>query len=153
VLGVDSSALLTLLLMAAASLVALAFIGRPLVFASLQSELAEARGVPLRFRRRAFLAIVAVATAECAQIVGVLLVFTLMVGPAARRRIFPRARGASRCRRPGARRGLGGLTLAFYTELADQLLITALSDWSILPVWSRAGWRASRRPLRGAIPC
>ncbi len=49
VLGVDNSALVTLVLLAVASLAALAFIARPLVFASLQSELAEARGVPLRF--------------------------------------------------------------------------------------------------------
>ena len=83
VLGVDSSALATLCVLAGASLLALAAIGRPLVFASIQPELAEARGVPMRFVSSAFLAIVAVAVAECAQIVGVLLVFTLMVGPAA----------------------------------------------------------------------
>src|SRR5579871_2525364 len=83
VLGVDPAALLTLGLLAAASLAALAAIGRPLVFASLQSELAEAKGVPVRLVSAAFLAIVAIATSECAQIVGVLLVFTLMVGPAA----------------------------------------------------------------------
>ena len=56
---------------------------RPLIFASLQPELAEAKGVPLRFVSTAFLAIVALAVSECAQIVGVLLVFTLMVGPPA----------------------------------------------------------------------
>ena len=73
VLGVDSSALLTLAVLAIVSLVALAMIIRPLIFASLESELAEARGVPVRFVSVAFLAIVAVAVAECAQIVGVLL--------------------------------------------------------------------------------
>ena len=109
VLGVDSSALLTLCLLAAASLFALAAIGRPLTFASIQPELAEARGVPLRFVSSAFLAIVAVAVAECAQIVGVLLVFTLMVGPAASamnltRRLRPRSRSRPRWRssKPGA---------------------------------------------------
>jgi zinc/manganese transport system permease protein len=56
---------------------------RPLIFASLQPELAEAKGVPLRFISTAFLAIVALAVSACAQIVGVLMVFTLMVGPAA----------------------------------------------------------------------
>src|SRR5947209_17043557 len=49
VLGVDSAALANLVLLAILSLAALALIGRPLVFASLQAELAEARGVPLRF--------------------------------------------------------------------------------------------------------
>ena len=56
---------------------------RPLIFASLQPELAEAKGVPMRFIATAFLAIVALAVSACAQIVGVLMVFTLMVGPAA----------------------------------------------------------------------
>src|SRR6266516_3614467 len=65
------------------TLAALAAIMRPLVFASLQPELAEAKGVPLRFVSTAFLALVALAVSECAQIVGVLLVFTLMVGPPA----------------------------------------------------------------------
>ena len=83
VLGVDNSALVTLATLAAVSLIALAFIARPLIFASLQAELAEARGVPVRFVSVAFLVIVAIVVAECAQIVGVLLVFTLMVGPAA----------------------------------------------------------------------
>ena len=56
---------------------------RPLIFASLQPELAEAKGVPLRFVSTAFLVIVALAVSQSAQIVGVLLVFALMVGPPA----------------------------------------------------------------------
>ena len=93
-----------------ASLAALAAIDRPLVFASLQSELAEARGVPVRLVSIAFLAIVAVATAECAQIVGVLLVFTLhgrsgrgrvRTSPRASRRPSP-FRRRSRSQKPGA---------------------------------------------------
>ena len=83
VLGVDNQALIALAVLACVSLAALALIARPLIFASLQSELAEAKGVPLRFVSTAFLMIVAVAVAECAQIVGVLLVFALMVGPPA----------------------------------------------------------------------
>ena len=39
--------------------------------------------MPLRFISTAFLAVVALAVSACAQIVGVLMVFTLMVGPAA----------------------------------------------------------------------
>ena len=62
---------------------ALAAIMRPLLFASLQPELAEAKGVSLRLVSVLFLAIAALAVAACTQIVGVLLVFALMVGPAA----------------------------------------------------------------------
>ncbi len=129
VLGVDSLALLNLALFAALSLAALALIGRPLIFASLQPELAEARGVPLRFVSTAFLAIVAVAVAECAQIVGVLLVFTLMVGPAAAAMNLTRRLPLAVALSAGLAlaEAWGGLTLAYYTDWPVSFWITALS--------------------------
>ncbi|QEO16783.1 metal ABC transporter permease [Acetobacter vaccinii] len=83
ILGISPSMVWTLLLLSLACLGALACMARPLLFATLQPEVAEARGVPLRLMDIMFLALVAVATAECAQITGVLLVFTLMIAPAA----------------------------------------------------------------------
>jgi zinc/manganese transport system permease protein len=83
ILGVDTATVWTLLLLGIVAIAALAVLSRPLLFASLQPELAEAKGVSLRLVSVLFLAIVAVGVAECAQIVGVLLVFALMVGPAA----------------------------------------------------------------------
>jgi len=83
VLAVDGSMIATLIGLSIFTLAALAAIMRPLIFASLQPELAEAKGVPLRFISTAFLAIVALAVSESAQIVGILLVFSLMVGPPA----------------------------------------------------------------------
>ena len=128
-LVVDDSALMTMGLMTLGSLVALALIVRPLIFASLQSELAEARGVPLRFVSVAFLAIVGVAVAECSQIVGVLLVFTLMVGPAAAAQNFSRRLGGGVLLAAGLAlaEAWGGLTLAFYTDWPTSFWITALS--------------------------
>ena len=85
--------------------------------------------MPLRFVSPLFLAIVALAIAECAQIVGVLLVFALMVGPAAaaqhltrRLRLGRRAVGSAR-----ARGGLGRIALAYYTDWPTSFWITALS--------------------------
>jgi zinc/manganese transport system permease protein len=75
--------IVTLIGLGAITLGGLATIMRPLIFATLQPELAEAKGVPVRFVSTAFLAIVALAVSESAQIVGVLLVFALMVGPPA----------------------------------------------------------------------
>ena len=83
VLAVEGSTIATLAVLAVVTLAGLAAIMRPLIFASLQPELAEAKGVPLRFVSTAFLAIVALAVSESAQIVGSLLVFALMVGPPA----------------------------------------------------------------------
>ncbi len=129
VLGVDSSALLTLGALAVVSFVALALIMRPLIFASLESELAEARGVPVRFVSVAFLAIVAVAVAECAQIVGVLLVFTLMVGPAAAAQNVSRGLvgGVVLAAGLALAEAWGGLTLSYYTDWPTSFWITALS--------------------------
>jgi zinc/manganese transport system permease protein len=84
VLAVDHPMIVTLAVLGAITLAALAAIMRPLIFSSLQPSWQEAKGVPLRFISTAFLAIVALAVSECAQIVGVLLVFTLMVGPPGR---------------------------------------------------------------------
>ncbi|HLI12030.1 MAG TPA: metal ABC transporter permease [Alphaproteobacteria bacterium] len=83
VLGVGGATLRVLLALAIVSLAALAAIARPLIFATLEPELAEAKGVRLRLVSALFLAIVAIAVAEAAQVVGVLLVFALMVGPPA----------------------------------------------------------------------
>ena len=129
VLAVDVSTVWTLLALGSASLAALAVISRPLLFASLQPELAEAKGVSLRLYSVLFLAIVALATAECAQIVGVLLVFSLMVGPAAAS--LQVMRGVW----PGVLLSAGlalleawlGITLAFYTDWPSSFWITALS--------------------------
>jgi zinc/manganese transport system permease protein len=129
VLGVDESALMTLALLSIGSLVALAIIVRPLVFASLQGELAEARGVPVRSVSTAFLAIVGIAVAECSQIVGVLLVFTLMVGPAAAAQNLSRRlwAGVALAAALALAEAWGGLTLAYYTDWPTSFWITALS--------------------------
>jgi len=129
VLGVDNAALIALAALAALSLAALGFIARPLLFASLQPELAEARGVNVRVVSIAFLIIVAIAVAECAQIVGVLLVFTLMVGPAAAALAFTRRLYAAVALAAllALAEAWGGLTLAYYSDWPTSFWITALS--------------------------
>ncbi|HEY1326959.1 MAG TPA: metal ABC transporter permease [Casimicrobiaceae bacterium] len=82
-LGVGADTLMELAVLGLVSLIALGLIGRPLLFATLAPELAAAKGVSLKAVSVAFLAIVAIAVAEAAQVVGVLLVFALLVGPAA----------------------------------------------------------------------
>jgi len=129
VLAVDAATLRTLLALGAISLAALAVISRPLLFASLQPELAEARGVSLRLYGVLFLAIVALATAECAQIVGVLLVFALMVGPAATAQRLTGGVGAGVLLSAvlALAEAWLGLALAWYTDWPSSFWITALS--------------------------
>jgi zinc/manganese transport system permease protein len=104
-------------------------VSRPLLFASLQPELAEARGVKVRLVSTAFLMIVAVAVSECAQIVGVLLVFTLMVGPAAAALAFTRrlTTAVGLAVALALIEAWGGLALAFYSDWPTSFWITALS--------------------------
>ncbi|MGH6980389.1 MAG: metal ABC transporter permease [Stellaceae bacterium] len=83
VLGVNLRGVRDLAVLAAISLVGLAVISRPLLFATIDPELAEARGVSPRLVSVLFMVIVALAVAEATQIVGILLIFALMVGPAA----------------------------------------------------------------------
>jgi zinc/manganese transport system permease protein len=129
VLGVDRPTLKILVVLGALCLAALTFIVRPLVFVTLQPELAEAKGVSLRVVAVVFLAIVALATAACAQIVGVLLVFTLMVGPAAAAQNLTSrlGRGVAIAAGLALVQAWGGLTLAFYTNWPTSFWITALS--------------------------
>ncbi|WP_069803301.1 metal ABC transporter permease [Thermogemmatispora onikobensis] len=64
-------------------LVSILLLFRPLLFSSYDPEVAEARGVPVRLLAVVFLVLVALAIAIAVQIVGALLVFTLLVGPVA----------------------------------------------------------------------
>jgi zinc/manganese transport system permease protein len=129
VLAVDHSMIVTLAVLGLITLAALAAIMRPLIFATLQPELAEAKGVPMRFVSTAFLAIVALAVSQCAQIVGVLLVFTLMVGPpaAAQRLTTGLWSGLVASAALALAEAWLGLTIAYYTDWPVSFCIAALS--------------------------
>lgn len=70
-------------LLAGVVLIALAVLWRPLAFASADPEAAEARGVPVRALSLSFMLVLGLAVALCVQIVGALLVLSLLVTPAA----------------------------------------------------------------------
>jgi zinc/manganese transport system permease protein len=129
VLGVDTTTLAALLATAVLCLVALAVISRPLLFASLQPDLAEARGVRLRPLGMAFLGVVGLAVAGAAQVVGALLVFALLVGPAAAaQRFTPRVvPGFLLAIGLAVGQALAGVTLAFYLDWPASFGITLAS--------------------------
>jgi zinc/manganese transport system permease protein len=82
-LGISPGQVVLLLLVASVTLAGLAAIGRPLLFASVDPDVAAARGVPVRALSVAFLVLLGAAAAEVSQITGTLLVFALLVVPAA----------------------------------------------------------------------
>ena len=73
----------SLLAIAAVVLGVLAFVARPLLFATIDRDVAQASGVPVAALDIAFLLILAVAVAATSQITGALLVFALLVAPPA----------------------------------------------------------------------
>ena len=129
VFSVDANTAWTLLALGVVTLGMLAVISRPLLFATLQPDLAEAKGISLRLQSVLFLAVVGLATAACAQIVGVLLVFTLMVGPAAAaQRLTKRVgQGVLLSAALALAEAWAGVTLAFYTDWPASFWIAALS--------------------------
>ena len=82
-LGITSGQVLTLLLVTIGALAFVALAARPLLFASIDQELARAGGVPVRALGFGFLLLLGLAVAATAQITGALLVFALLVTPAA----------------------------------------------------------------------
>lgn len=82
-LGVTDNQVLVLVVVAALCAAVLAAIGRPLIFASVDPDVAAARGVPVRLMSAVFMVLLGATAAEVSQITGSLLVFALLVTPAA----------------------------------------------------------------------
>jgi zinc/manganese transport system permease protein len=82
-LGITTTQVWVLLVVAVAVLGVLAVIGRPLLFASVDPDVAAGRGVPVRLLSTLFLILLGAAAAGASQITGTLLVFALLVMPAA----------------------------------------------------------------------
>jgi len=83
ILGVSRSDVLVTGLFALVIVAGMAVIGRPLLFSSFDPELAEARAVPVKLLGALFLALTALTVSIAVQVVGVLLIFALLIGPPA----------------------------------------------------------------------
>jgi zinc/manganese transport system permease protein len=83
ILGISFSDVLLTVVAGLIILALVAAVYRPLLFASLDEDVAEAKGMPILLLGIVFMLLVAVATSIAVQVVGVLLIFSLMVTPAA----------------------------------------------------------------------
>jgi zinc/manganese transport system permease protein len=120
-LGITSGQVAVLLVVAIAAVSLVAIAARPLFFASVDSEVARAGGVPVRLLGFGFLLVLGLSVAETSQITGALLVFALLVTPAATaHQLTPRP--------------LLGITLSISLALAVTWLGLALAYFSIYPV-------------------
>jgi len=83
IIAVDEPQLIWLAGICLVVLVTLALVWRPLTFASLDPEVAAARGVPTRALSVVFMLLLGLSVAASVQVVGALLVLSLLVTPAA----------------------------------------------------------------------
>lgn len=83
IVAVDTPQTTWLLVTSAVVLIALVVMWRPLAFASADPDVAEARGVPVRGLSFAFMIVLGLAVALSVQVVGALLVLSLLITPAA----------------------------------------------------------------------
>ena len=83
ILGISTEQTQSIALVSGVAILALAVIARPLLFASLDPDVAAARGVPVRGLGFFFMALLAVTVSEATLAVGALLVFALLLLPAA----------------------------------------------------------------------
>jgi zinc/manganese transport system permease protein len=120
-LGITTQQVSTLLVVAAIAIAVVAVAGRPLFFASVDADVAKASGVPVALLSFGFLLVLGLSVAETSQITGALLVFALLVTPA--------ATAHQLTSRPGR-----GLALSVAIALAVTWLGLAMAYFSIYPV-------------------
>jgi zinc/manganese transport system permease protein len=120
-LGISDGQVRTLALVAALAVVVLTAVARPLLFASVDAEVAQAAGVPVRALSFGFLLLLGLSVAATSQITGALLVFALLVAPAATAQLL-------------TARPLAGLLLAIGIALAVTWVGLGLAYFSIYPV-------------------
>jgi len=120
-LGITNGQVAVLLAVAAVTVILVAAAGRPLFFASVDADVARASGVPVGLLGFGFLLVLGLSVAETSQITGALLVFALLVTPAATAHQLT------------ARPALG-IALSVAIALAVTWLGLALAYFSIYPV-------------------
>jgi zinc/manganese transport system permease protein len=153
VLGISAGEVVVALVTGGLTLVALAALYRPLLFATVDEEVAEAKGLRVRLLSGAFLVVLALAVAEAVQIVGVLLIFALLVTPAATaERLTARPERALALAVALALLATwGGLAVAFYAPYPLGFFITTISFAFYLLARLYGAWRSTsrRRGRRG----
>jgi zinc/manganese transport system permease protein len=82
ILGLSLTRAVTTALIGLAVCAAVLLVARPLLFASLDENVAAARGVPVRLLGYGFLALAGTTAAEATQVVGALLILGLLAAPA-----------------------------------------------------------------------
>ncbi len=137
IVGVGYSGLTLLVGVAVLVMAVLAFSYRPLLFATADPEVAAARGVPVRALGIVFAALVGVTAAQGVQIVGALLVMSLLITPAAAAaRVFrsPKANIAASVVFAEVS-AVGGIVLSLAPGVPVSVFVTSISFVIYLVCW------------------
>jgi zinc/manganese transport system permease protein len=128
ILGISFAQVQLTLLAGVVIIGATALIYRPLLFASLDEDVAEAKGMPMLFIGTVFMLLVAVAVSFSVQVTGVLLIFSLMVTPAATAQYLSRRPATAITISVAIALGATwvGLFVAFYTPYPVSFFITGI---------------------------
>jgi zinc/manganese transport system permease protein len=128
-LGITDSQVVVLAVVAAVMLAALAAVGRPLFFSSVDEGVARARGVPVGALGVGFLLLLGLAVAATSQITGALLVFALLVTPAATAQALTTRPGVSLALTLAIALAVtwAGLAIAYYSIYPVGFYVTSLS--------------------------
>lgn len=147
ILAIAPSDVHVVMLLSCLSLVAVGVMYRPLLFASLDPEIAEARGLPVRSLGVAFMVLLGFTVATAVQLVGVLLIFALLVLPAATaQQLTPRP---ARAIGYAVVIAIGcvwlGLVIGFYLPYPPSFFITTLTFVGYLTTLRGGRARVARR--------
>ena len=150
IFGITIQEVWVTLLAGALTIVATVVIYRPLLFATLDEEVAEAKGVPVRALSIVFMVILAVAVSEAVQAVGVLLIFALIVAPAAIAELFTTrpSRGVVLSAVLAVLFTWAGLTIAYYLPYPVGFFIATIAFWCYIVARLVNGFIARRAPAR-----
>ncbi|EKF22038.1 ABC 3 transport family protein [Mycolicibacterium hassiacum DSM 44199] len=149
IVGVGSSRLTLLAVVSLAVVAVLAVSYRPLLFATVDPEVAAGRGVPVRALGIVFAAIVGVVAAQGVQIVGALLVMSLLITPAAAAvRVFSSPAAAIAASVVFAElSAVGGILLSLAPGVPVSVFVTTISFVIFLVCWGIG--RRARAVARG----
>jgi zinc/manganese transport system permease protein len=154
-LGVTTQQVVLLAAAGVVTLVLLGAIARPLLFASVDPEVAAVEGIPVLGLGATFLLLLGAAAAEASQVTGSLLVFALLVVPASTAQLLTAHPLASALLTPVI--GLAitwlGLVLAYFSNIPIGFFITSLSFAAYLIACAArfvVDRRVGRRPPEGA---
>jgi zinc/manganese transport system permease protein len=134
IVGITSADVIATLGAGLVTVVLVGLVYRPLLFATLDEEVAEAKGVPVQLLAILFMVILGIAVSEAVQVVGVLLIFALIVTPAAIAERFTTrpSRGILLSAILALLFTWAGLVVGYYLPYPVSFFITTIAFWSYL---------------------